>query len=387
MSSLLSRTDSPGTHALWNYSRRRIDPDLRRAAVADRFEAVEPRRHLNAKALGSREHSGSAQNEPMSAAAKDGADPGPEAEPAESTMTVLIAFAANLVVAIAKTVAAFFTGSASLVAESAHSWADAGNEIFLIVANKRSRKPADETHPLGYGREVYVWSLFAALGLFAAGSAVSITHGVTELLNPSPAEDFIIGYIVLAIAFVLEGISFLQSIRQARKEAEQLDRDLLQHVLATSDPTLRAVFAEDAAALIGLLVAGAGLLAHQLTGSPIPDAIGSIVIGILLGVVAYVLLDRNRAFLVGELVDPRIRSAAIRQLISLPEVSRVTYLRLEVVGPRRVSLVANVDLTGDDKESLLAVRLRDLEAKLTRAPAVVEAVLSLSAPDETDLIS
>jgi cation diffusion facilitator family transporter len=307
-------------------------------------------------------------------------------EDAESLTTVVIAFAANLLVAIAKSFAAFLTGSASLLAESAHSWADTGNEIFLLIATKRSKVPADDEHPLGHGREAYVWSMFAALGLFAAGSAVSVTHGVTELIHPSPAENFSIGYIVLAISFVLEGISFLQSARQARAEADQLERELLEHILATSDPTLRAVFAEDSAALIGLVIAAAGLGAHQLTGSPVPDAIASILIGLLLGVVALILVNRNRRFLVGELADPRLWSATIDTLMSLPEIARVTYVRLEIVGPRQVSLIADVDLSGDDHESRLAIRLRDLEAKLTRTtPALVGVVLSLSAPDEPSL--
>ncbi|MEO5898984.1 MAG: cation transporter [Ilumatobacteraceae bacterium] len=303
----------------------------------------------------------------------------------ETVTTVLVAFAANIVIALAKTVAAFLTGSASLVAEAAHSWADAGNEVLLIIANRRGSKQCDESHPLGYGREVYVWALFAALGLFAAGAAVSITHGVTELIHPEAADDFVIGYVVLVIAFALEGVSFLQSLRQIRHEAAALQRDVLEHVLATSDPTLRAVFAEDAAALIGLVVAGTGLVAHQVTGSPTPDAIGSIVIGVLLGVVALVLVNRNRAFLVGELVDPRVRAAALQLLLTMTEVARVTYLRVEVVGPRQVNVVAKLDLTGDDRESLVAVRLRDLEARLVALPAVVGAVLSLATPDEPSL--
>jgi cation diffusion facilitator family transporter len=303
----------------------------------------------------------------------------------ESLITVLVAFGANLLIAAAKSAAAVVTGSASLTAEAAHSWADCGNEIFLLIANRRARRPPDRAHPFGHGREAYVWSLFAALGVFVAGGAVSVTRGIQELIHPEPAERFLIGYGVLAVSFVLEGISFLQSVRQARSEAEPLQRDLIEHVMVTSDPTLRAVFAEDSAALAGLVIAAAGLAAHQLTGSAVPDATGSILVGLLLGVVAVVLISRNLRFLVGEEADPRIRSAVLQALLAMPEVARVTYLRLEVIGPRMVFVTGDVDLTGDDTESHVAVRLRALEAKFCASPAVAGAVLSLSAPDEPAL--
>jgi cation diffusion facilitator family transporter len=305
----------------------------------------------------------------------------------ESTVTVLVAFGANLLVAVAKSVAALVTGSASILAEAAHSWADTGNEVFLLVADRRSRRPADAAHPFGHGREAYVWSIFAALGLFVAGAAVSITHGVQELIRPEPASNFLVGYVVLAISFVLEGMSFRQSIRQAKPEAVCLHRDLIEHVLATSDPTLRAVFAEDSAALAGLIIAAVSLAAHQLTGSAIPDAIGSILVGVLLAVVAIVLINRNRRFLVGQEVDPEVRAATIQALLGAPEVARVTYLRLEIVGPRMVTVIGDVDLTGDDTESHVAVRLRALEAQISASPAVAGAILSLSAPDEPTLMA
>src|SRR5690348_6544507 len=307
------------------------------------------------------------------------------ADTSESLTTVLVALGANVLIAVAKSAAAVVTGSASMLAEAAHSWADSGNEIFLLIANRRARRPPDPAHPLGHGREAYVWSLFAALGIFVAGAAVSVTHGITELIHPEPAEHFLVGYVVLALSFVLEGISFLQSVRQARSEAKPFDRDLIEHVIATSDPTLRAVFAEDSAALIGLVIAAAGLGAHELTGSPVPDAVGSILVGLLLGVVAIILINRNRRYLVGEEADPRVRAAAIQALMDMPEVARVTYLRLEVVGPRMVSVIGDVDLTGDDTESHVAIRLRALEARISESPAVVGAVLSLSAPDEPSL--
>ncbi len=303
----------------------------------------------------------------------------------ESALTVALAFGANLFVAAAKTAAAVVTGSASMVAEAAHSWADTGNELLLVVANRRSRRPADSEHPLGYGREAYVWSMFAALGLFALGAGVSITHGVQELLHPEPSSDFGIAYLVLAISFLLEGLSFRQAVRQLRKEASMFDRTLLEHALQTSDPTTRAVFAEDAAALTGLVIAFAGVLLHQLTGSPVPDAIGSILVGVLLGVVALLLVDRNRRFLVGEQATPQLRRAVIQTLLRLPEVERVTYLRTEYLGPKQLYLVASVDLVGDFAESRVAELLRALENRIEEGQRVRKAVLTLSTREEPSL--
>ncbi|WP_102145258.1 cation diffusion facilitator family transporter [Mycobacterium hubeiense] len=301
----------------------------------------------------------------------------------ESTLTVVIAFAANFAIASAKTVAAVISGSASMVAEAAHSWADTGNEAFLLIANRRSARAADASRPLGYGREAYVWSLLAAVGLFVVGASVSVWHGVSELVGGSEAthEDYLIAYLVLAIAFVLESFSFSQALRQLRGEARELDRDLLEHAVRTSDPTVRTVFAEDAAALIGIVLALAGIGLHQLTGSAAWDAFGSIAVGLLLGVVAVLLIDSNRRFLTGEAPSPQIRDAAIAEIERLPEVASVRYLRMEFVGPRQLFLVASVDLMGDQLESSVAHTLRRLERELERNPHVVDAVLTVSAPD------
>jgi divalent metal cation (Fe/Co/Zn/Cd) transporter len=176
-------------------------------------------------------------------------------------------------------------------------------------------------------------------------------------------------------------------VHQATPEAEAMNRDLIEHVVATSDPTLRAVFAEDAAALVGLLLAAAGLAARQLTGSATPDAIGSIAIGLLLVAVAVALINRNRRFLVGEEADPQVRAAVLEALLRAADVQRVTYLRLEVVGPRMITVIGDIDLTGDDVESHVAVRLRALEATISASPAVAGTVLSLSAPDEPSIKS
>lgn len=300
-------------------------------------------------------------------------------------MTVIIAFLVNLLVAVAKTIAALLTGSASMIAESAHSWADTGNQVFLLIAEKKAKKKRDEAHPMGYGREAYVWSMFAAFGLFTAGAVVSIMHGVQQIFEPEPAGDFGVAYAVLAVAFVLEGVSFTQAFRQARKAARDLDRNTLEQVLKSSDPTMRAVFAEDSAALIGLVIAFGGIFLHQVTGSPLPDAAGSILVGLLLGVIAVVLIDRNRRFLVGQGVGPDIEESMALRVLDHADIERITYLHVEFVGPRKLYVVAAVDMKGDRPEREVAVALRRIERDLEDHETVEEAVLTLATPEEPTL--
>ncbi len=315
----------------------------------------------------------------------DSTDEPPEESGGESMLTVLIALGANALIAIAKSVAAVISGSASMVAEAAHSWADTGNEVFLLVAERRSVRPADKHHPMGYGREAYVWSMVAAFGLFVAGAIVSIMHGITALKEEGETTSYTLSYIILAVAFVLEGFSFLQALRQTRASAARLDLHPWRYVLDTSQTTLRAVFFEDAAALGGLLLAGAGLALHQVTGNAMWDAIGSIAVGVLLGVVAFILILRNGQFLVGQAVSPELRNRALLALLASPDVDKVTFLHMEYVGPSKVFLVASVDLTSDDAEAVLQGRIQQIEDQLTRHPMIQRAVLSLSAPGEEAL--
>lgn len=300
-------------------------------------------------------------------------------------MTVIIAFCANVLVAIAKSVVALLTGSASMTAEAAHSWADAGNEIFLLVADRRSSRPKDNRHPLGHGREAYVWSMFAAVGIFTAGAVFSIMHGIQELSNPTPVESPGLAFLVLGAAFLLEGASFTQAVVQARRQAREAETSVIRLVLRTSNTTLRAVVAEDFAALIGLIVAASGICLHLVTGNAIWDALGSVVIGVLLGVVALVLIDRNRHFLIGASSTPQIRTRVGRALQDHAEVNRVTYLHLEYIGPGRLFLVAEVDLVGNDPEEEVARQMRRIECELEGHDAIETAVLSLSVSDEASL--
>jgi cation diffusion facilitator family transporter len=300
-------------------------------------------------------------------------------------MAVVIAFVANIAIAIAKTVVALLSGSASLLAEAIHSWADAGNEVFLLIADRKGEREGDDEHPTGYGRDAYVWSLFAAVGVFTVGAVLSVITGVQELLDPEPVSDYTAAYIVLAIAFVLEGFSLAQSSRQAKRTADHYQRVTLDYVINGSNPTLRAVIAEDTAALAGLVIAALSILLHQLTGNPVFDAVGSLLIGVLLGVVAVLLIGRNRRFLIGASPPPVVRTRVIRLLLDHAEIERVTYLHMEFIGVGRLFLVAAVDLTGNDREEQIAERLRRLDSDLESDEVIARVVLTLSVKDDPSI--
>jgi cation diffusion facilitator family transporter len=302
-----------------------------------------------------------------------------------SLVTVVVALVANGLLAVAKSVAAAVTGSAAMVAEAAHSWSDTGNEVFLLLAERRGKRPRDADHPRGYGRATYIWSLVAAFGLFSAGAVVSVWHGITELLGEPGKAAYTANYVVLGLAFLFEGVSFVQASRQVRGKAARWGLHPLRFVTQTSDPTLRAVFFEDSAALLGLVLAGAGIGLHQLTGHHEFDAAGSIAVGVLLAGVAIFLMRRNMDYLLGEGDSAEIRKLVLARLLEHRDIERVTYLHLEYVGPQRLFVVAAVDLTGDDREPDLAVRLRQVEADVEQNENIEDAVLTLSLPEDASL--
>jgi hypothetical protein len=169
----------------------------------------------------------------------------------ESLRTVVVALATNLGTAVAKLIAALITGSSAMWAQTFHAFADSGNEVLLLIAQRRSGHPPDEQHPLGYGRAAYFWALVASMGVFAIGALLSVQQGIEGLVHRVPIASFRVAYLILFISFCLDGASLIQAERQLRKEALLLKRTFLEQLDLSSDPVVRAVFAEDAAALVG----------------------------------------------------------------------------------------------------------------------------------------
>src|SRR3954452_4872220 len=207
----------------------------------------------------------------------------------ESARTIMIALTANVVIAIAKLISGLISGSTALLAESAHSLADASNEVLLGVSLHRSARPADDLHPLGHGRERFLWAFLAAIASFLIGGCFSVAMAIRQLTRGELTGNATAASIVLGVAFLGDGFSFVQSLRQARNDARERGRDVWFHLLRSSDPTVRAVVVEDGAALIGIIIAAAGLLlSHQLRSSR-PDAIASLLIGLLMAATAFAL--------------------------------------------------------------------------------------------------
>lgn len=263
----------------------------------------------------------------------------------ESTATVLVALGANLAIAVAKGAAALVTGSASMAAETAHSVADTANQLFLLTAIRKSRRPADRDHPLGYGRTRYFWALLAAGSIFVTGALYSGYEGIEALTSESrPLQRPIVSYLVLGVAFLLEGTSLLKALRQVRGEARAHRQTFAKFLRSSDDPTATTVVFEDGAALLGLLLAGAGTVLHQLTGSGFYDGVASLLIAALLALVAIRLGRANMRLLSGVQADPRLVHALLTWLGDEPEVEAVVDLITIQIGTDEVLVCARVDL-------------------------------------------
>ncbi|MDX2558989.1 cation diffusion facilitator family transporter [Streptomyces sp. TX20-6-3] len=282
----------------------------------------------------------------------------------ESTSTVIVAAVANLGIAAAKAVAGVISGSSAMLSEAAHSVADTVTEVMLLTALKRSEKPADEDHPVGYAGERYVWALLAAVATFVGGAVFSVYDGVHTLTHGEELGDPLVSYIVLGVAFVLEGYSLRTGVRQMRAEAERAGAPFARYLRLTPDTTVKAVVMEDSAALAGLMLAAGGLLGGQITGSSVWDGIASILIGALLVYVAWVLGRSNAELLIGRPLPRQVRAEVREELLSVPHIVDVLELTTLIQGPGEVLIAAKVDFRDVASAEQVEWACEDAESQL-----------------------
>jgi cation diffusion facilitator family transporter len=270
--------------------------------------------------------------------------------------TVLIAGAANLFVASIKLAAGILAGSSAMLAEAAHSIADTLNQVFLLTSVNRAERPPDRRHPFGYGQERYFWSLLAAFGIFIAGGGFSVFEGILALSRSDSGGGVLLAYLALGLSGIAEGSSLVRAGWQTRRQAKERNIGMLEHIRTTADTTVKATFFEDCVAIIGLLLAFAGLVLRQVTGSEVFDAASSMAIGVLLIYVAFRLGADNRELLIGQAADAdQVR--LIRSEIELTEgIARLLDLRTMRLGPDGLIVAARVafddGISADEAEDL-----------------------------------
>jgi cation diffusion facilitator family transporter len=292
-----------------------------------------------------------------------------KAKSGDAPITVYGAITSNVVIAAAKLIVATITGSSAMIAEGVHSLVDTGNQLLLLIGVHRSRRPPDAEHPFGHGMELYFWSLIVAMILFGLGGGASIYEGITHLQHPSKLEDPVAGYIVLGVAFLAEGTSWTIALRELLRE-DTGGRGILQAFRASKDPSVYTVVAEDSAALLGVVVAALGIwFAHHMS-SPIPDAIASILIGVILVTAALFLAYESRSLLTGERADPE----AIKRIRTLieedPAVIGVRRILTMQLGPDEMLLNLDLNFRDDLGTEQISRAIDRIEARIrTEYPA------------------
>jgi cation diffusion facilitator family transporter len=285
-----------------------------------------------------------------------------------SKKVVVLALGANAVVAAAKLAVGLITGSAAMLAEAAHSMADTVNQVFLLVSINLSDNPADEDHPFGHGKERFFWAFLAAVFIFIAGAVFSIYEGIRKLVEGGHHEgSFWLGYLVLAVAFVFDSTVLVIAFREAQAQAKQLGVGTLDFLRETPDVTLKTAMYEDLAATTGVVLAAIGLALVQTTGNGLFDGLASILIGIVLVVVAFMLGNEARGLLLGEAASRRTREGIRAAIAEFPEVNAVVTLLTMQLGLDSVLVTGEINLTDnlttDEIESLLqrmTTRIREL---------------------------
>ncbi|MFN0263587.1 cation diffusion facilitator family transporter [Tepidamorphus sp. 3E244] len=279
-----------------------------------------------------------------------------------SKKVIYAALAGNALIAVTKFAAALYTGSSAMLSEGIHSLVDTGNQGLLLYGMHRARRPADDNHPFGYGPELYFWSFVVAILIFAVGSGVSIYEGIHKIQDPHPVTSPVVNYVVLAAAMIFEGVAWYIAFKEF--SVQRGTRGIVQAVRESKDPTVFTVLFEDTAAMLGLVVAFAGILAAQLTGAIWLDGAASIVIGLILAGTAVALAIETKSLLIGESASVEM-VAGIRQIIADHgnRISSINELRSLHNGPHDILLAISLDFRDD----IAAGELEEIVYALERA--------------------
>jgi len=293
-------------------------------------------------------------------------------------LAVLGALFANALIAILKLVAAIITGSSGMMAEALHSVADTTNQIFLLLGLRFYKRPASEKHPFGYGKERFFWSFIAAIFIFGVGATYAIYEGIDKLAHPHPPTNLVWAYGVLAISFALETGSIALALYQEIKEAHHEGLSFAEYLRESKDPTAKTVIFEDSAALIGIVIAATGLILtdYQVGGAAGAywDGVASIMIGLVLAVVAFVLARASRGLLLGEAANPKEVTAIKEAIESHPNVEQVLELLTMHLAPKEILINAHVKLRPDLVTGDIVKSIAEIEERIKRAEPKVEKI-------------
>jgi len=304
-------------------------------------------------------------------------------------LAVLGALFANGLIAILKFVGAAMTGSSGMMAEALHSVADTTNQVFLLLGLRFYKRPASDKHPFGYGKERFFWSFIAAIFIFGVGATYAIYEGIEKLRHPHPPTNLRWAYWVLGISFVLEMISIGLAVYQEVKEAHHEGLSFREYLRESKDPTAKTVLFEDSAALIGIVIAGVGIVLTQYqVGGAVGaywDGLASIVIGLVLAVVAFVLARSSRGLLLGEAANTKVLAKIKQAIESHPNCERVVELLTMHLAPKQILINAHVQLLPDLRTGDIEKSVREIEDRIKSAEPKVEMMfLEVARPENAD---
>lgn len=284
---------------------------------------------------------------------------------AGSKKVIYAAILGNLLIAVTKFVAAFFTGSSAMLSEGVHSLVDTGNGGLLLYGLRRAARPADRTHPLGHGRELYFWSFIVALLVFAVGAGVSFYEGVIHIIDPEPVANPIVNYVVLGFAMLFEGTSWFIALKEFRTVKGKLG--YVEAVRISKDPSVFTVLFEDTAALLGLIIAFVGISAAQLFNMPELDGVASIGISIILGATAIFLARESKGLLMGEAALPEVEQRILDIANKDPAVQRANGVLTVHMGPKQIAAGLSVEFEDHVLAPEIEACVQRIEAALKKA--------------------